>query len=113
MPAIDKTTPMDADAVDIRPSFPGGMDALKKFLEKHLQNPYDLENGETVNVHIRFVVGYDGKLQGFATIEDGGEMYNKEVIRVLKKMPDWLPGKAKGENVSVYYTIPVKFVMSN
>jgi len=112
-PKIDRTTPMDIDAVDVLPAYPGGMDALRKFLEKNLHNPYDLENGETVNVQIKFVVGYNGKLQSFVTVLDGGEAYNKEVIRVLKKMPDWQPGKAKGENVSVYYTIPVKFVMSD
>ncbi|MBK7121374.1 MAG: energy transducer TonB [Chitinophagaceae bacterium] len=110
---IDVTIPMDLDAVDVPPTFPGGMDALKNFLERNLKNPYDLENGETINVRIRFVVGYNGKLQSFTTVFDGGEIYNKEVIRVLKKMPDWQPGKARGENVSVYYTIPVKFVMSD
>jgi protein TonB len=113
VPKIDINTPMDANAVDILPSFPGGMEALKAFLERNLRNPSDRENGETIAVKVRFVVGYNGKLQSFTTVEDGGDTYNKEVIRVLKKMPDWIPGKAKGENVSVYYTIPVKFVMSN
>ena len=110
---INNTVPMDIDAVDVRPGYPGGMDALVRFLEKHLQNPYDQENGETISVQIKFVVGYDGKLKSFVTVKDGGDAYNKEVIRVLKKMPEWIPGKSRGENVSVYYTIPVKFVMSN
>ena len=113
VPKIDINTPMEGGAVDVLPSFPGGMDALKAFLEKNLHNPYDLENGETIAVKVRFVVGYNGKLQGFTTVEDGGDVYNKEVMRVLKKMPEWIPGKAKGQDVSVYYTIPVKFVMSN
>lgn len=110
---IDPTAPLELDAVDVKPDFPGGIDALLKFLERNLRNPYDLENGEIISVQVRFVVGYDGKLKSFTTIKDGGEAYNKEVIRVLKKMPAWIPGKAKGENVSVYYTVPVKFVMSN
>jgi len=59
------------------------------------------------------VVGYDGKLKSFEIVEDGGATFNKEVIRVLKKMPEWVPGKANGENVSVYYTIPVKFTAAN
>ncbi len=112
-PKIDKTTPLNGDVVDVLPSFPGGMDALRKFLERNLHNPYDLENGSTVSVQVKFVVGYNGKLQSFTTVLDGGEEYNKEVVRVLKKMPDWEPGIAKGEKVSVYYTIPVKFVMSD
>lgn len=112
-PKIDVNSPLDGSVVDIMPAFPGGIDALQKFLEKNLNNPYDLENGATVQVKVKFVVGYNGKLQRFETVQDGGDVYNKEVVRVLKKMPDWEPGKARGENVSVYYTIPVKFVMSN
>jgi protein TonB len=106
---IDKNIPMNGDAVEVLPSYPGGMDALRKFLEKNLQTPTEMENGETVSVRVKFVVDYTGKLKNFETVLDGGEAYNKEVIRVLKKMPDWVPGKAKGENVSVYYIIPVKF----
>ena len=104
---------MDADAVDVLPSYPGGMDALIKFLQKHLQTPDEIREGEIVNVRIRFVVGYNGKLQGFVTLLDGGSAYNNEVVRVLKRMPDWVPGKSNGENVSVYYTIPVKFESVN
>jgi protein TonB len=56
------------------------------------------------------VVGFDGKLQRFAVVKDGGDIFNREVIRVLKKMPDWVPGKSGGENVAVNFTIPIKFV---
>ena len=94
---------------DIMPSFPGGIEALMKFLKRHLNNPSDLEDGAMVSVKIRFVVGYDGMLKSFQVIEDGGDEFNNEVLRVLKKMPQWIPGKANGEKVSVYYTIPVKF----
>ena len=108
-PKFDKTIPRDPNSVDVLPSYPGGMEALRKFLQRNLNNPKDMEEGESVSVKVNFVVGYNGKLQSFVTVQDGGEEFNKEVIRVLKKMPDWIPGKAKGENVSVYYTIPVKF----
>lgn len=106
-PAVDKETPRFT--AEVMPAFPGGMAALRKFLEKNLQNPEDMNEGEVISVKIKFVVGYDGKLKGFQIMEDGGDAYNKEVIRVLKRMPEWIPGKANGENVSVYYTIPVKF----
>jgi protein TonB len=92
------------------PSYPGGMDALRKFLERNLENPRDMEEGEVANVKVKFVVGFNGELQSFVTVQDGGDEFNREVMRVLKKMPNWLPGKAKGQNVSVFYTIPVKFI---
>lgn len=108
---VDIYTPTFAP--EIMPSFPGGLEGLRKFLQKNLTNPRDLEDGEAISVKMRFVVGYDGKLKSFETIEDGGQEFNKEVIRVLKKMPEWIPGKSRGQNVSVYYTIPVKFISSN
>jgi protein TonB len=110
---IDKTVPLEGDAVDVLPSYPGGMEAFRLFMKKNLETPDELENGETVSVRVKFVVDYSGKLKSFVTVLDGGEVYNKEVIRVLKKMPDWIPGKAKGENVSVYHIIPVKFVSAD
>ena len=107
---IDKTTPQLT--AEVMPMFPGGMDGLKKFLERNLTNPANLNEGEIRSVKVQFVVGYDGKLKGFTVVEDGGDEFNQEVIRVLKKMPSWIPGKSQGENVSVYYTIPVKFLSS-
>lgn len=105
---IDKVTPIFSP--EIMPEFPGGADALRKFLEKNLQTPQELDPGQTVSVKIKFVVGFDGKLKSFEAAEDAGSVYNNEVIRVLKKMPQWNPGKTHGENVSVYYVLPVKFV---
>ena len=107
-PIIDKNTPNIV--AEVMPSYPGGMEALKKFLEKNLKNPQDIEEGQNIKVKIRFIVGFDGNLKGFETIQDGGFAFNNEVIRVLKKMPQWIPGKTKGQNVSVYYTIPVNFL---
>jgi protein TonB len=107
-PAVDKTIPVDHP--EVQPSYPGGIDALRKFLEHNLVNPKEMEEGEMVSVNVSFVVGFDGKLQRFAVMKDGGDIFNREVIRVLKKMPDWVPGKSRGENVAVNFTIPIKFV---
>ncbi len=94
---------------DIQASFPGGEKALIRFLERNLQTPGSLESNETVQVKVKFVVDFEGDLQGFSVEKDGGIEFNKEVIRVLKKMPRWNPGKKGGQNVPVYYSIPVKF----
>ncbi len=110
-PVLDPNVPIDNP--EIEPSYPGGIDALRIFLQRNLINPRDLEEGEQVSVQLKFIVGYDGKLQRFETIKDGGEEFNSEVIRVLKKMPQWIAGKSNGRNVSVYYTIPVKFVSND
>jgi len=94
---------------DIQASFPGGEKALIRFLQQNLQSPKELSTDEIVAVKIKFVVDFDGDLQRFSIEKDGGEMFNNEVLRVLRKMPKWNPGKMGGQNVPVYYTIPVKF----
>ncbi len=98
---------------DVQASFPGGMPALQQFLQRNLRSPRDLEDDETISVKVKFVVDFDGNLQGFDVVQDGGEPFNNEVLRVLKKMPRWVPGKKGGRNVPVYYCVPVKFTGFN
>jgi protein TonB len=98
------------DHPDVYPDFPGGKMALMKFLQKNLTNPKDLEDEEMISVKVRFVVNADGSISGFEVIQSGGDDFDGEVLRVLKKMPHWIPGKSNGNNVSVYYEVPVKFV---
>ena len=69
-----------------------------------------MEDGELVKVVVQVTVGYDGKFKSFDVTQDGGEEFNKEVIRVLKKMPAWIPGKSNGRDVATYMQIPIKFV---
>lgn len=92
------------------PAYPGGLKALRKFLENNLESPRALEEGEKINVQVKFIVGYDGNLKSFELVKDGGTLFNKEVMRVLKLMPRWIPGKNAGKNVSVYFSLPVSFV---
>jgi periplasmic protein TonB len=102
-----------ATYAEVMPEFPGGINALIKFLKHNLTTPRDLEENEEANVLVRFVVNLDGSLSGFAVTKSGGSDFDKEVLRVLGKMPKWVPGRTHGENVSVYYTVPVKFTANS
>jgi protein TonB len=104
---IDKTIPVNSP--EILPQFPGGISELMKFLKRNLNTPQQLEDEHEIGVKVKFIVSYTGDLMGFNVIETGGAPFDNEVIRVLKKMPKWIPGKTNGENVSTYFIIPVKF----
>lgn len=112
-PDLDVSKTFTENEVEVMPSYPGGMDTLRKFLVRNLENPRDMEEGEVANVKVKFVVGSNGELQSFVTVQDGGNEFNREVMRVLKKMPNWVPGKSKGQNVSVFYTILIKFISAD
>jgi periplasmic protein TonB len=118
---IGTTTKQNADPVDntneilriaeVMPEFPGGTDALKRFLIKNLRMPENnLEEGAQVKVIARFVVGADGRVRDIEITRPADAEFNAEVIRVIAKMPDWKPGSQNHRNVAVYFNLPVNFV---
>jgi len=94
---------------DINAQFPGGMNALKKFLEKNMARP-DIDAGETVEVQAKFIVNADGKVSGIEIIQSGGDECDDDALKALNKMPDWVPAKIRGHNVATYFIIPIHFV---
>jgi periplasmic protein TonB len=108
-PVVKINKPHPLNIAEIMPQYPGGTKALLDFLKKNLRAPEEITEGDEVSVKIKFVVNYSGKLESFDIIKSGGMAFDNEVLRVLKKMPLWIPGKSNGENVSVYYVVPVKF----
>ena len=91
-------------------SFPGGEAAWLSFLKRYLQTPEELEAGQKVNVLVRFMIDIDGNVSGIGIIKSGGVAFDKEVIRVMKKMPKWEPALQNGRKVSISFTQPVSFV---
>ena len=108
--------PVDKDiifnAVEEMPQFPGGSEALKKFMLKHLRQPDDLEEGDKIVVRAHFVVNAEGEIVNVKISQNGRNDLDKEVLRVVNKMPKWKPGIQNGNKVSVYYSLPVTFISS-
>ena len=91
------------------PQFPGGTQAWLQFLSRHLHPPQDLEPGEKRMCLIRFSVDEEGVITNFQVVQSGGNEFDNEVIRVLKKMPKWLPAIQNGKTMAVSFTQPVTF----
>jgi protein TonB len=61
-------------------------------------------------VIVQFVVGKNGKIKDVEVVRSGGDpSLDKEAARVIKSMPQWIPGKQRGVPVRVKYTAPVNF----
>ena len=98
------------DHSEIMPEFPGGQAAFIRFLSKNLRVPENaLDPGQKIKVLVRFVVGKEGELSNIQFFQTSGEVFEQEVLRVLKKMPKWKPGMQNGEKVQVYFNLPVIF----
>jgi len=92
------------------PEFPGGMKALQDFLAKNLVTPADLETGDKKIVKARFIVDKDGSVSTVEIDVSGGTIFDKEVIRVCRKMPKWKPAMQNGHPVVISYVLPVTFI---
>ena len=97
-------------AVESAPQFPGGAAAWMHFLSRYLQVPEELAPGETKKVLVQFVVGRDGSVDAVTVLQSAGAVFDREVLRVLKKMPKWKPALQNGQPVAVTFTQPVTFV---
>jgi len=90
------------------PQFPGGDKAMVEYLAANIRRPAGLDSIQGV-VLIRFVVSETGKRSDYVIKRSLHPLFDEEVIRVIESMPDWIPGQYEGEEVPVYYTIPVLF----
>ncbi|PXV68801.1 protein TonB [Dysgonomonas alginatilytica] len=95
---------------DILPQFPGGNNELYKFLEKNLRYPsLALEMGIQGRVIVGFTVSKTGDIINPQIYRSLFSSCDKEAIRLIEKMPRWLPGKSRGRPVNVSYILPIKF----
>lgn len=97
--------------VEKMPEFPGGSQAMFKYLAENIQYPaIAKENNIQGRVVCSFTVNKDGSLSNIEVVLSGGDAsLDKEAVRVIKSMPKWKPGMQLGKPVRVQYTIPVKF----
>ena len=107
-PKEEKEVPYQA--VEQMPQFPGGDAELMKYIQDHLKYPViAAENGIQGRVIVRFVVSKTGEIQDVTVLRGVDSSLDKEAVRVIKSMPKWIPGKQNGNNVAVYFTVPVMF----
>ena len=99
---------------DKMPEFIGGEQALFNFIRKNINYPVS-EKLELISgtVYVTFVINKNGKVEN-ATITrgvKGGKGLEIEALRVINKMPDWLPGLTNNKPVKVQFTFPIKFML--
>lgn len=96
--------------VEVMPEFPGGQGELLKFLAKTIKYPVIAqENGIQGRVTASFIIEKDGSIRDIEVIRGVDPSLDMEAVRVLSAMPKWTPGKQRGQDVAVKYTVPVTF----
>jgi protein TonB len=98
--------------IDEKPEYPGGTNALLKFMVENIKYPpVAKESGITGVVSISFLVEKDGSVSNVKVVHGLGAGCNEEAIRVVNKMTKWVPGKKHGKPIRTQIQIPIVFYL--
>lgn len=98
--------------VEKMPSYPGGEQALFKFLRNTIKYPAKARRkGISGRVFINFVIDREGNVTNARVLKGVHKSLDKEAIRVVEQMPKWKPGTQRGKTVKVSYNIPIRFTL--
>ncbi len=100
--------------VEQQPEFPGGYEAMMKFIQKNMKYPPQARRmGTEGRVFVGFVVNTDGKITDVQTVKGISMDCDKEAARVVQMMPPWKAGKQNGRPVRVRFVLPVNFKLAD
>ena len=93
--------------------FPGGQEALMKWIEQNMVYPQKaLKKGIEGRVIVQFVVKKDGTVTNGKIVRGVDPLLDKEALRLVSIMPKWTPGKFDGKDIRSYYCLPITFKLT-
>ena len=110
-----ETAPVSGDnkvyeTVEQMPEYPGGVVEMTKFLQRNIQYPANAAKNEVEGrVILQFVVEKNGQIGEVKVVRSVDPELDAEAMRVVKSMPNFIPGRQDGKPVAVLYTIPISF----
>lgn len=97
-------------AVEKLAEFPGGIEAMMKWLQYNVKYPKEAEKaGEQGKAVVKFTVNKDGSISNATIIKSVSPSIDKEALRVVTSMPKWKPAENGGKKVACWYALPVSF----
>jgi periplasmic protein TonB len=101
--------------VEIESTYPGGMEAWKRYLNKNFRYPDEAQSNEIQGVVVvQFIVDKEGNVSDVQAVsgpEQGG--LREEAMRVIKKSGKWTPAIQNGNKVKSYKNQPITFRMGD
>jgi TonB family protein len=100
------------EVVDETAQYPGGQEALKKYIKDNLKFPQTaIDMGIEGKCYLKFIVSQSGNISNVKVVRGVTDCpeCDREAIRVVKSMPNFIPGKVNGKAVHSTFTLPVPF----
>jgi protein TonB len=99
--------PVNTNALDKLPEFPGGIAKFYTYVGNHFEKP-EIDGEQTISVYVSFVIEEDGTMSNIKVLRDPGYGLGTEAIRVLKSLKaKWAPGMIAGQAVRTSYNLPI------
>lgn len=96
--------------VEENAEFPGGINAIGRFLSMHLVYPEAAQKmGIRGRVFVDFTIGPDGSVDNVRVIKGIGAGCDEAAAAAVAKLPDWKPGRQHGKPVPVRLNLPIRF----
>jgi TonB family protein len=110
--AVTKPTPnKHKHKITEQAKFKGGKEALKKYLHDNLQYPEEAkEKNIQGRIYVKFKITENGKIKHVKVIRSIHPIIDKEAIRIIKSMPNWIPAKSNNENIESEKVLPIIFI---
>ncbi|MDR1762070.1 MAG: energy transducer TonB [Bacteroidales bacterium] len=103
-----------AQKPDAMPNFPGGMMELYKFIGQNIYYPREAqEKGIAGQVIVKFIVDKQGRVKDPEIVHSVHPSLDAVALEVVEKFPDFIPAIQKGEPVSVYFSLPISFKLTD
>ncbi len=98
--------------VETQPEYVGGTVAMREFIASHMLYPDEArQKGIEGTTFISFIVNTEGAISEVQSVKGISPECDAEAIRVIKAMPNWIPGKQDGKTVNVRFVLPIKFAL--
>jgi periplasmic protein TonB len=96
---------------EVLPGYKGGQTALDTYINDNIEYPQQaIDNSVEGTVTVQFAIDENGNVSNVKTIGNKlGYGLDEEAVRVISKMPKWIPGQVKGKNVKTWRTLPITY----
>ena len=98
------------EKLEENPQYPGGDAGLINFLKENIEYP-EFEKNQQIQgrVVVRFVVYENGSVKDAVILRSVTPGLDAEALRVVSRLHKFTPGKQRGQNVRVYFNLPMVY----
>ena len=100
--------------VEEMPEFPGGELEMRRYIAEHVIYPQDAKaQKQQGKAFVTFIIDTNGNVKDVKIARGTGyESIDNEAVRVVKSLPQFKPGRQRGQTVNVSFTVPINFQLN-